>query len=137
MLAATRAAGTVQLSGVTAERLSASPMSSSASTSSTLRRLLFEVRFSGSVDFTTHRLEEDSEVAGHPSKHVVQIGHTDFVTAFHNIPPSHHHRLLPSHLTVHAPVGLLGGFAYLEPYTPYDPLATPSATAQVKAGPAP
>jgi len=125
VLAATRAAGSVRLSGVTTEHFSYASSPRTTSTSSTftrLRAIKFEV--SGAIDFTAHRLETDVVLRGHLFEHEVQLGRTLFVTRTVG---------RPQHVKAHIAVGLLGGLAYVEPFTSYDPLATPAVTVRVKA----
>ena len=128
VLAATRASGTALLSSVTTEHLSYTSSTSSPSTSSTLYRAqTYDFRTSGAVDFTARRSEKDIALMSHRFEHEVQLGRTLFITAF----PSAGVHL--SHRRLHSPVGVLGEIADEMPYTPYDPLATPSATIEVKA----
>lgn len=128
VLATTRAAGTALLSSTTTEHLSfASSTSSSPSASNgSYQPRTFEFQISGAVDFTTHRLETNAMAGGHPLDHDVQLGRTLFATELHA------RGALPSHRKYLSPVGVLGSLAYEEPYTPYDPLATPAATIGVK-----
>jgi len=125
VLAATQAAGTARLSGVLTEHVSYFPPLRTNSTSSTVSRLQaikFEV--SGSIDFTDRRVEMEAVDRGRLFEYEVQVGRTLFTT-----------RTLgkPQRVKTHTVVGLLGEIADEEPFTSYDPLATPSATVRVKA----
>jgi len=125
VLAATQAAGTARLSGVVTEQFSYASSPRTKSTSSTLSRLrAIKFEISGAIDFTTHRLETDAVDRGHLFKHEVEIGRTLFTTRTVG---------RPQHVKGHIAVGPLGTLAYEEPFTSYDPLATPSATVRVKA----
>jgi len=125
VLAATQAAGTARLSGVVTEHFSYFPPPRTNSTSSTfsrLRAIKFEI--SGALDFTAHRLETEAVNRGRPFEHAVQVGRTLFTTRTVG---------RPQRVKTDIGVSLLGGLADEEPFTSYDPLATPSDTVRVKA----